>query len=72
MAASVDHVMLKEVENGIFRHNRIFRNNGCINNPWWQSGGIIIFFFQILHSFLRYTDRRLDVFFEWVECKCNL
>ena len=34
MAASVDHVMLKEVENGIFRHNRIFRNNGCINNPW--------------------------------------
>ena len=46
MAASVDHVMLKKVENGIFRHNRIFRNNGCINNPWWQSGGIIIFFFK--------------------------
>ena len=32
----------------------------CINNPYWQSSGIII---QILYSYLRHTDRLLHVFF---------
>ena len=34
----------------------------CINNPCWQSSGIIIKL-QILCSYLIYTDRLLDVFF---------
>ena len=33
----------KKVKNHIFRHNWIFRHTFCINNPDWQSGGIIIF-----------------------------
>ena len=35
--------MSKEVKNHIFRCNWIFRHTICINNPHWQSGGIIIF-----------------------------
>ena len=37
------HVMSKEVENRIFRHNHIFRLNPCRSNPCRQSSGIIIF-----------------------------
>ena len=44
MAASVDHAMSTEVENGVFRHSRIFRNNTCIINQFWQSSKITIFF----------------------------
>ena len=37
MAASADHVIWKEVK------NYILRQTWCINNPHWQSSGIIIF-----------------------------
>ena len=30
----------------IFRRNWIFRHTFCINNPHWQSGGIIIFLYK--------------------------
>ena len=44
MAASAYHVILKEVENQIFRHSWVFRHTHvCVNNPHWQSSGIIIF-----------------------------
>ena len=56
------HVISKEIENRIFRHNRYFRHV-CIKNPYWQSSGIITFLWKILYSYRRYTDRLLDVFF---------
>ena len=34
----------------------------CIKNPYWQSSGITKIFLQI-YSYLRYTDKLLDVFF---------
>ena len=37
------HVISKEVKNHILRQNWIFRRTCCINNPHWQSCGIIIF-----------------------------
>ena len=42
MAASAYHVISKEAENHVFRHNLIFDTHVCINNPHWQSYGIII------------------------------
>ena len=41
MAALAYHVISKEVENQIFRH--ILDTHACMNNPHWQSSGIIIF-----------------------------
>ena len=43
MAASAYHVISKEVKNHILRHNWILRHTCCVNNPHWQSGGIITF-----------------------------
>ena len=43
MAASVDQVMSKEVENRIFRHNRIFSYTCMYKHPCWQSTKIITF-----------------------------
>ena len=43
MAASAYHVISKEVENHTFKHNLILDTYVCINNPHWQSSGIIIF-----------------------------
>ena len=44
MAASTHHVISKEVENHTFKHNWIFRYYVCINNPYWQSSGIIFLY----------------------------
>ena len=65
MAASAYHVISKEVENRVFRQNRIFKRTFMCKQsilPYWQSSGIIIIA-QILYSYLRYTDRLLDVLF---------
>ena len=43
MAASAYHVISKEVKNHIIILNWIFRHTCCINNPHWQTSGIIIF-----------------------------
>ena len=43
--ASAYHVVSKEVKNHVFRCIWIFRHTFCINNPHWQSGGIIIFLY---------------------------
>ena len=43
MTASAYHVISKEVENNTFKHNLILDTYVCINNPHWQSSGIIIF-----------------------------
>ena len=43
MAASAYHVISKEVKNHILRHNWILRHTCCVNNPHWQSDGIITF-----------------------------
>ena len=63
VAASVYHVISKEVENHIFRHNRIFRHT-CMHKQLiltkqWNYN----IFVEVLHSYLRYTDRLLDVVF---------
>ena len=42
MDASANHFISNEVQNRIFGHNHIFKHTG-INNPCWQSSGIIIF-----------------------------
>ena len=47
--------------------NRILDTNASINNPYGQSSEIVNG--QILYSYLRYTDRFLDVFL--VDC-CNV
>ena len=48
MNASSYHVISKEVENHIFKHNLIFRDtcmiHVCIKNPHWQNSEIMIFF----------------------------
>ena len=57
-SASAYYVISKEVENQIFRRNWIFRQHVCINNPHWQSSGIIIFLCKYyVASYFRYTDR---------------
>ena len=43
MAASVNHVMSKEVGNGTFRHNHIFRHTSMYKQPMLTNSGIIIF-----------------------------
>ena len=55
---------VKEVKNHIFRRNWICRYTFCINNPDWQSGGIIIFlckYFIVISDILVGTF--LDVLF---------
>ena len=44
IAASAHHFILKEVENQIFRHKWNFKHTCVLNNPHWQSTGIVIFF----------------------------
>ena len=58
--ASSYHVISKEIENRVFRHNRIFRV--CINNPCWKIRRHNNFV-HIVYNYLRYTYRLLDVFF---------
>ena len=63
MAASTYHVISKEVENRVFKHNRIFRHTCMDKQPILTTKWNHNNFLQILHSYLRYTDRLLDVFF---------
>ena len=42
MAASAYHVIPKEIESHILRHNKFLNTHVCINNPHWQSSRIII------------------------------
>ena len=68
MDDSAYRVLSKEVDNRIFRPNRILGT--CIyKQPYWQSSEIIIIFVQLSHSYLRYTDVLGCVFFAvW----CNI
>ena len=57
------NIISKEVENHIFRHNRIFRHT-CMHKQLiltkqWNYN----IFEQVLHSYLRCTDRLSDVLF---------
>ena len=57
------HVILKEVKNHILRHNWIFRRTCCINNPHWQSGGIIILWKYYIAISSTMVGSFLDVLF---------
>ena len=59
--ASAYHVISKEVKNHIFRRNWIFRHTFCINNPHWQSGGIIIFLYKY---FIVISDKLVGTFLD--------
>ena len=57
MAASAYHSISKEVKNPIFNAPNFLGTYVCINNTFWQSSEIIIFFVKILYSYFRYTGR---------------
>ena len=61
MAASVYHVISKEVESQIFRHNWIFDTIVYINNPHWQISGIMIF---LCKYYIFNLDTLVDVFLD--------
>ena len=61
MAASLDHVLSKEVGNRIFRHN--FRHSCKYKQPMLTKHWNYIIFVQIFHSSLSYINRLLDVFY---------
>ena len=63
MAASAYHFISKETENRVFRNNCIFRHTLIYKQPILTKKGNYNNFLQILHSYLRYIDRILDVFF---------
>ena len=60
MAASANHVISKEVENYIFRQNRIFRHTCRYKQSILIKQWDYKIFVKI--TYLRYTDRFLDVF----------
>ena len=43
IAASTYHVISKEVENCMFRHNHSFRHISMYKQPFWQKSEIITF-----------------------------
>ena len=63
MADSAFHVISKEEENPVFRHNRIFKHTYMYKQPilpkWWNYNN----FLQISYSYLKYTDWFSHVFF---------
>ena len=63
MAATVYHFILKEKENCIFGNNCIFRHTCMYKQTKLTKQWNYNIFVQILYSYLRYTDRLLDVFF---------
>ena len=63
MTASVYRVISKNIENHIFKHNRIFKLPCIYKQPVLTKKWHYNIFVQILYSYLRYTDRLLDVFF---------
>ena len=52
---------MKGDKNHIFRDNWIFRHIFCINNPHWQSGGIIIFLYKF---FIVISDKLVGTFLD--------
>ena len=63
MAASVYYFISKEVQNRIFRHNRIFSLIYMYKQPILAKQQNHNIFVQILHSQLRCTDMLFEVFF---------
>ena len=63
LAASAYYVTSKEVENRVFRHNRIFRQTCMHKQPIFTKSWNFNNFVQILYSYLRGIDKLLDVFF---------
>ena len=64
MDASAYQVIWKEVENRIFKHNRIFRHMCMYKQPIFISSVIIRFMCKhYIIYILRYTERLLNVFF---------
>ena len=64
MVVSVYHVISKEVENPSLDANEFLDLHICINNPHWQSSGIIVFlckYYIVISNTL--TGSFLDVFF---------
>ena len=57
MAASAYHVLSTEVENYIFKTIEFLDTSAFINNPHWQSSGILMFLCKNLCSYFRYTGR---------------
>ena len=56
MAASVDHVISKEVENEKFIQNRIFKHTCLYKQLMLTKKWNYNIFVQILHSSITYTD----------------
>ena len=63
MAASAYHEISKEAENCVLRYNCIFRCTSIYTQPMLTKQWNYNNFLQILYSYLRYTDRLLDVLF---------
>ena len=63
MVASAYHVVSKEAVNCVFRDNRVLDTHVYIKNPNWQRKWNYSNFVQVLHNYLRYPDRLLDMFF---------
>ena len=75
MAASAYHVISTEVENHIFKPIEFLDTSAFINNPHWQSSGILIFlckyyivvshtlvgFFLELQNFMRNQDGKIEL-----------
>ena len=62
MAASAYCVISKELDNGIFRHNCIFRHTFTYKNPIMTKQWNYNILVKISYGHLRYTDRPLDTF----------
>ena len=61
MAASANHIISTEVENHIFKPIEFLDTSAFINNPHWQSSGILIFLCKYcIYSYFRYTGRLLS------------
>ena len=63
MAASAYHILSKEAENNIVRHNWVFRHACCTNNLHWESSGIIMFLCKYIVTLDTLVDCFLDVLF---------
>ena len=62
MASSAFYVISKEVENCVFRQNLIFRHTCMYKRPILTKQRNYNNFVQISYSYLRYTDRIMDMF----------
>ena len=70
MAASAYHVILKEVENQIFRHSWVFRHICVCKQPTLTKQWNYNIFVQILYSYFRYTGR-LFLGYALFVARCN-